>query len=55
MACPQGRELVTEAGGPSGDVGRPLPEVAHPLGGAEGVTAPERSWRLYQLSIVLFV
>ena len=55
MACPQGRELVTEAGGPSGDVGRPLPEVAHPLGGAEGLTAPERSWRLYQLSIVLFV
>ena len=54
MACPQGRELVTEVGGPAGDVGGPLHEVAHPLGGAEGVTAPERSGRLYQLSIVLF-
>ena len=55
MAWPQGRELVTEVGGSSGDVGRPLPEVAHPLGGAEGLTTPERSGRFYQLSIVLFV
>ena len=46
--------MVTEVGGPPRDVGRPLHEVAHPLGGAEGVTAPERSGRLYQLSIGLF-
>ena len=54
MACPQGRDMVTEVGGPPRDVGRPLHEVAHPPGGAEGVTTPELSGRLYQLSIGLF-
>ena len=46
--------MVTEVGGPPRDVGRPLHEVAHPPGGAEGVSAPELSGRLYQLSIGLF-
>ena len=54
MACPQGRELVTEAGRSPRDVGSPLHEVAHPPGGAEGVSTPELSGRLYQLSIGLF-
>ena len=54
MACSQGRDVVTEAGRSPRDVGRPLHEVAHPLGGAEGVSAPELSGRLYQLSIGLF-
>ena len=54
MACSQGRDVVTEAGRSPRDVGRPLHEVAHPPGGAEGVSAPELSWRLYQLSIGLF-
>ena len=46
--------MVTEAGGSPRDVGSPLHEVAHPPGGAEGVSAPELSGRLYQLSIGLF-
>ena len=54
MACPQGRDMVTEAGRSPRDVGRPLHEVAHPPGGAEGVSTPELSGRLYQLSIGLF-
>ena len=54
MACSQGRDMVTEAGRSPRDVGRPLHEVAHPPGGAEGVSAPELFGRLYQLSIGLF-
>ena len=52
MACPQGRDMVAEVGGPPSKMGGPLCDVTRPLRRAEGVTAAERSGRLYQLSIV---
>ena len=52
MACPQGRDMVAEVGGPPSKMGGPLCVVTRPFRRAEGVTAAERSGRLYQLSIV---
>ena len=52
MACPQGRDMVAEVGGPPRKMGGPLRDVTRPFRRAEGVTAAERSGRFYQLSIV---